>query len=1138
MQDTISTSREGKLMTVRLDHLLQYIHSLAPLPESVADGELLGRFARQRDQDAFTELVRRHGPMVLGVCRRVLDGAAEAEDTFQAVFLVLARKAASLRRPEGLAAWLHGVARHLALKCRRAKARRHCHEAAGTTLAPSKDPLEELTARELLTVLDEEIQRLPEVYRLPLILCGLEGLTNDQAARHLGWTHGSVKGRLLRGRQRLQEQLARRGLMLSAGLLVLTATASVPSTLASATVDAAMRGAVIEIGTGLLAKAAALIKLRIGLGLLLATVLAAGVGTWALQTPPAEQPSAEPQTNPDKARSEEKKEVRLDRYGDPLPPGAWMRLGTVRFRAGGLIHACACSPDGKTVAVACANCTVYLFDTATGKPIRRLLGHSKEVTSLAYSPDGKTLASGDANNIFTIWDLMNDKEPHHFNVIPFPGPVWSLAFSPDGKGLLAGGPHSFFGLYDPSTGKELRRFSWQKNLLRCLVLSPDGTTVATAAETELRLWDMQTGKMIGELNRKDRGPFNKLRSLAFSPDGKLLAVGDQAGIIELWDVATRKLRHHLGEGKPIRHNPVHALAFSPTAKTLAAGHGDYTLCFWNVDTGRQLRELPGIGTQRYTALHDGGIQSLIFTQDGRRLISAQDNWIVLLDAQSGEEVRPFEGHSGGVRRIFFDPDGRRLIATDYDPRNRPVEWDTVAGKVLRQIGGKYVFAYLAAFSPDRKIVAATGPNSELLLYETATGKQIRTVLLTKNPTSSAPSAFVFSPDGKHLAVAGPLGKELWLIEVGTGKHLLDMEEKTDWTFAYPCFSPDGQIVAAVGNESMHWFETATGRVLLRVILPENRRSTAAALSPDGRTLAVASVTSNVWRKGMKPQQMFQQPSQTLTFWEIASGKERLALTAPQGKLAQLNSMAFSPDGRLLASGGGDRHVYLWDAHTGKQVRRWEGHHGDIDSLAFAPDGRRLASASLDTTILIWDVPQLPKEKSRTTPLTQKELEAAWSDLASADAALAYRNLRTLQSTPEQTVPFLAEHLRPKPLLDAERLKRLLVQLDSEEYAQRERATEDLRKLGWAAESALRKALADKPSLEARKRIQSLLDRMGEQGLPLELVQLLRGIEVLEHVNTAAARQLLRKLADSTLGDGLGRKEINREAKASLERLEK
>src|SRR5262249_13319553 len=162
-----------------------------------------------------------------------------------------------------------------------------------------------------------------------------------------------------------------------------------------------------------------------------------------------------------------------------------------------------------------------------------------------------------------------------------------------------------------------------------------------AGEDELRLWNMQTGKMIGELKivgGLPRTSRNKFRSLAFSPDGKLLAAGDEEGTIELWDVAARKPRPQLGERKSKTHTSVHALAFSPTGKTLAAGHGDYTLHFWDLATGKQVRELPGTGSQTYTAWHDGGIQGLVFTADGRRLISAQDNRLVLLDAQSGEEV--------------------------------------------------------------------------------------------------------------------------------------------------------------------------------------------------------------------------------------------------------------------------------------------------------------------------------------------------------------------------------------------------------------------------------------------------------------------------------------------------------------------
>jgi RNA polymerase sigma factor (sigma-70 family) len=209
-------------MAARSANLLQCIRRLvAPVaPNEASDAALLGRFLAGRDERAFAALVDRHAELVFGVCWRLLGEVQDAEDAFQATFLVLARKAGTVRPREALPAWLHGVARRVALKARTARAR---HPLAGTPLAahpvdPRPDPLAGLSARELLAIVDEELQRLAEVYRLPVILCCLEGRSQEEAAQQLGWTLGSVKGRLERGRARLQQRLARRGLTLSAAL--------------------------------------------------------------------------------------------------------------------------------------------------------------------------------------------------------------------------------------------------------------------------------------------------------------------------------------------------------------------------------------------------------------------------------------------------------------------------------------------------------------------------------------------------------------------------------------------------------------------------------------------------------------------------------------------------------------------------------------------------------------------------------------------------------------------------------------------------------------------------------------------------------------------------------------------------------
>jgi RNA polymerase sigma factor (sigma-70 family) len=554
----------------------------------LSDAQLLTQFATRRDESAFAELVRRHGPMVLGVCRRVLGDAHDAEDAFQATFLILARKAASAGRYQALGGWLHAVAYHVALRERARAHRRRQHERE-VVRVPSREAMTDLDRQELRQVLDDELRRLPEKYRTPLVLCYLEGHSHEEAARALACPVGTLAWRLGRGRELLRRRLVRRGLAVPAaavgGALAGQASAALPATLAEAVVKGAVAftsglagaGGAAPVGAALaegVLKSMSLTKAKFAAVLALAVALGLGAGLWAFRAPGPESASG------DKAE-------RPRTVAPKVAAGAvaFKERETFKSAKRGIkdrpVQFLAFSPDGKELVEGDSR-EASLFDSATGKELLALKGsvskvgpvnleagavQGKEMTRGArfvFGAGGKELAAIDETGV-TLWDLEKKNVLAELDIGGYRGgdePVrfefFAVSFSADGKRAAAGDENGTVKVWDlrglwrkrPLAKAELLTLTGAKErdddthpaAVQALAFSPGGTLLAAVQNRgQVRVWDAATGKVRmragGKRPETSRIPWAK--ALVFGPDGKRLAVADRAGL-RLFEVATGK----------------------------------------------------------------------------------------------------------------------------------------------------------------------------------------------------------------------------------------------------------------------------------------------------------------------------------------------------------------------------------------------------------------------------------------------------------------------------------------------------------------------------------------------------------------------------------------------------------------------
>lgn len=559
-------------------------------------------------------------------------------------------------------------------------------------------------------------------------------------------------------------------------------------------------------------------------------------------------------------------------------------------------------------------------------------GHTESPDVVGFSPDGRFLATRSSDKTVKFWDVASGREWRTLT-----GYRGLVAFSPDWRlAALAGDESGAVKVWEIATGREAKTLAGDVGIY-FIAFSPNGRILATGSnkggnKETFKFWDVSSGRELWSV-KSDVPP-------AFSRDGRTVVIvakdeGAYSRIAKFLDATSGKATKSI---KLDGYSYYESLTLSPDGRALvtlgrqlrvspaspATEHSDIRL--WDVSSGKQL------GTLRYPLT--GAL--FAFSPDSRTLVSVaaagyDSKRITLTDAKTGSEIRslPWKGWPSAVG---FSPDGRLIAAK---AQNSDITlWEVASG---REVGTLAASGYSYAFSPDGRFIAASGKQDKTLaLWDIGNGHLVKTF---KGYGTSA--EFVrFSPNGSVLAASSYGGVELR--EAASGRVIKNHSANYGKNFAFP---RDGGWFALARHGNVLLVDTASGQET-KTLTGFDRSVTSVAVSPDGRLVAASS-----------------EYSKTIKLWDAGTG--RVLRELEDDGSAGAGVVAFSPDGRLLASGNYDKTLKLWDTASGNRLRVFKGHeHWPVD-IAFSPDNRLIASASPDKTVRVWNVATGSEIKSLT-----------------------------------------------------------------------------------------------------------------------------------------------------------------------------
>lgn len=582
------------------------------------------------------------------------------------------------------------------------------------------------------------------------------------------------------------------------------------------------------------------------------------------------------------------------------------------------MHSAAFSPNGRILATGGADGIIRFWDVASRRVIREgFQGQKQAITKLAFRPDGKVLVCAtDKDSALRVWDLDSGKpigEPLMDNFVEE-----DMAFSPDGKLFASVVPPGIVRIWDAHSWRVLEDLNEAKNFAGAIAFSPDGKVLAMEVRYDIRFVDLATRQPIGPSIDTSSVTKDAIVCLAFSPDGKTLATA-ATNRVQLWDVSTRQAVGSAIIGDELYH--VRTVGFSPDGNRLAIANQNFTVQLWDIalQYGEPL------------AAHREGIWGAYFSPDGKLLASVGDDGVLLWRVNDRSTLSSSLQAKTKLNGLAFSPDGNVLAAAGddntvqfWDPRSRkrlPYGLRGHPGRVLK-----------VAFSPDGRTIVSGDSEGLIGIWD---GHSLKSTGRLLRADMHAVMDLAIHPGGGMIAVASD---RLRILDTAT--HQMAGQAKIDAYGVYSvAFSPDGKMLAASGGDGEIRIWDMTADPLLghwfRLVEGGNGGASSLAFSPDNKILAIAS--------GFKIQ-----------LWDIV---HRQLLGEPlTGHRDYILSLAFSPNGETLVSGGRDQTVRLWDVASQQPLgEEFDGHGGEVQAVAFSPDGKMVASASSDETIRLWDV---------------------------------------------------------------------------------------------------------------------------------------------------------------------------------------